>query len=291
MLKITNLHREMLKDKVRTLMSQKQFHSFAELAENMGVTPSSLSRHLNHDDLINPRSELTQKLANSLGVPVQDLMTGEVDTRRLPDSYLSPMEQQRLKDLGDMSSSYLNERQRAILSLKSGDSSSFCGCTLPLEFDFNSMSFRRSISEALQKGVRFRYIFPGPDFLSALAAEGGEDAKSLRYRFQGMVQSPDDFTDAFEFFKKTLQDDNEIPTDVLDSQISLIPSCDTILLNPLFSVNCFEEPNENPPEHRVFLNVKAGSTHLLESRPFWFPAEKRQAEMILDRLQQLRTGK
>jgi transcriptional regulator with XRE-family HTH domain len=268
---------------IKKLMTDAGYLSQIELAEAAEMTPQAISNLIRHGVDKHPRN--AERLADFFGVDVNDLKPqrkkSETNQKTGKDTYFT--ESRGTQALGrDSRRTYIDEMKEENRHLRQGDVCIYAGCSLPLEFDIDLAKLRQTIADALKEGAHFHYVFPDETYISALLP-GQTSDPSLMRQMKSQIQPAEIFSESMAAFRESLNTKHGVSSDILRSQISLHPSHDPLILNPLYCIYSYIHRDDSG-EPRLYLSIKEGAPGSPVVAPDWFHPEIRQAGLLLDRL-------
>jgi predicted transcriptional regulator len=240
--------------------------SSAAFARMLEITPSALSHNLKKlATTRNYDSKFPGDVARALSLSIDELSYKLTEGHRGAAIITDRFIDQKLKRLADAQDPYIDEIKNLFKNLRSGDCYTFVTTEQPMEYE-EDPDFRKSIVDAVQRGVVIRYVFPDPE----------DPAFARQFR---LYREIDDTWERLEKlhgrFLEVLQGEYD---GVSSKHLPCIKSNDPFLLNPLMKIMLITYSDR--PDQRAFVEHKTGRHDMPATVRHWYPLPPAETLMI-----------
>jgi transcriptional regulator with XRE-family HTH domain len=272
---MTNEIEHELIQSLKMLMAEKKINSFRELAEKLGVSPSTLSRNIrNLARTQNYLAKLPTELARLFDIDIEELKEELADKKRVDRMGVFKHAQILSTNIIRALEPYFTNIKDLIDKLSEDDTYIFMTSDPPQEY--SDADFLEVVAEAIKRGVKFQYLFPNPS------------TKNIVFRQLYEQYYHDSIDDPWkrlpEMHKKLLKklvEDYGVSKKQVESHVTCVLCDDPLLMNPLYKIALVENNLIDRVEYTAFIEHKMLQPGSVEGHRLWYPLARIETNRIV----------
>lgn len=262
---------DLIKARVQFLLRSNGFSSQKALASKLKISPSALNHNLKrlveNGDFT---SRFSASLCNALDISADNLSEQLLGDRKELPWFTGEYISKKIKTLEAHASEYYAEISEVISNLSAGDKYVFIANERPGEYD--KPELERAIIQALQRKVKFVFIFPD--------ADDDKFSKDFSKYFRRFDDSWKHLYPSHLDYIKSLASRHEVSEfDAKELMISVMCS-DPFLVTPFHRLVLVEQNVNSIKKRYSFFEQTIGSPDSQESFRQWFPCPPSTTERL-----------